>query len=302
MYRARLAGLLVLALLPAAGCSFFAKKTPTPAAELNEPGLATLPPHPNERYYLIMFGSQDWSRRPAYTHTWASLVTAVSTPSSNEPELRVDTISWLPTKLRINPLSFRVESGANFELHETIQHSLETGQEIAMWGPYEVWHGFVHRYLTQKQFLDSGIVGYQCIDTVGEAARLGNGCDCIHAISDMDPAYPRWRYPLALYGQPATRNLVRRLMHSPIFIDPPRTHDWLIPKLGLSCYPIEQKEYHGKVVPHEDGGPAGLNYAAPTLRPGPVAPKKGAPSIPPVPPAPAPKVAPVPAPTPSPVP
>jgi hypothetical protein len=252
-----------------------------------------MPKPPHERYYLILFGSHDITRRPAYTHTWASLIRAVEVPGCDEPTLEVHTISWLPTKIEINTFSFRVEPGANVELHDTIRRALDTRQRIAMWGPYEVWHGFVHRFMTQKQFLDSGVVGYQCIDTVGEAARYGNGCDCIHAISDMDPAYPRWRYPLALYGQPATANLVRRMMHSPIFIDPPTTHDWLIPKLGLSRYPIERRQYRGKVIPHEDGGPAGLDYAAPALRPGaPAVPKKGALPIPPVPPVPTPKVAP----------
>ena len=130
-----------------------------------------------------------------------------------------------------------------------------------MWGPYEVWHGFASRFRTQKAFLDSGAVGYQCVDTVGEAARLGNGCDCIHAITDMDPAYPRGRYPLAVYGQPATAHVVRRMMHSPIFIDPPRTHDWLIPRLGLTAYPIERREYRGTVVPHVPGSPADLDSA-----------------------------------------
>jgi hypothetical protein len=291
MDRARGCWLLLLALLPAEGCSFLAKKTPTPAADIVPAELAHMPAPPHERYYLFLFGSQDPTRRPAYTHTWASLVRAIDVPRCNEPALEVHTISWLPTELKINALSFRVESGRNYELHETIDYALRTRQKIAMWGPYEVWHGFVHRFMTQKQFLDSGAVGYQCIDTVGEAARQGNGCDCIHAISDMDPAYPRWRYPLALYGQPATGNLVRRMMHSPIFIDPPTTHDWLISKLGLSCYPIERREYRGKVVPHEDGGPAGLEYAAPALRPkAPAVPKKGAPSVLPVP---APKAAPV---------
>ena len=38
-------------------------------------------------------------------------------------------------------------------------------------------------------------------DSRGEAARTGDGCDCIHAVTDMDPAYPRAGYPLLLYGQ-----------------------------------------------------------------------------------------------------
>src|SRR5205807_1342095 len=103
----------------------------------------------------------------------------------------------------IRPLSREVEPGVNVELHETIKYVIDNKEKVVMWGPYEVAYPFAVRFLIQKAFLDSGAVGYQCNDVVGEAARTGNGCDCIHAISDMDPVYPRWRYPLAIYGVPA---------------------------------------------------------------------------------------------------
>lgn len=266
----------------AAGCALTAKKTPTPAARIDPDALARVQPPPNERYYVLFFGSQDQTRRPAYTHTWATLVRAIGTPGG-EPALEVHTISWLPTRLDIDALNFRVEPGTNVELHDTIRNSLRTNQEIAMWGPYEVWHGFAYRFVTQKQFLDSGAVGYQCIDVVGEAARNGNGCDCIHAIADMDPVYPRWRYPLALYGQPATANLVRRVMHSPVTINAPMTHDWILPRIGLCSYPIERRQYHGRVVPYVPGAP-GLQAAPVIPLPGaPVAPKEPTPKTAPSP-------------------
>jgi hypothetical protein len=256
-------GLVFLAALFGCGCALAAKKTPTPAARLDRAELARLDPPPGVRHYLLLFGSQDQTRRPAYTHTWATLVRVTETPGCPTPALDVHDISWLPVGLAINALSFRVEPGRNVDLHETIRNSLGTDQEIAMWGPYEVTYPFTVRFLTQKAFLDSGAIGYQCVDAVGEAAREGNGCDCIHAITDMDPNYPRWRYPLAFYGQPATANLVRRLMHSPIFIDPRTTHDWLIPALGLDGYPIERREYHGRVDPYRDGRSGDFDRARP---------------------------------------
>lgn len=268
----RLPLLLLMLATPAAGCSLTAKKTPTPAARIDPQELAAVPPAPGVRYYLVLFGSQDWTRRPAYTHTWATLVRATDEPGCAAPRLDVHTISWLPTKIDIDALSLRVEPGANVELHDTLANAIRTNQNVAMWGPYEVWHGFAYRFLVQKEFLESGAVGYQCIDTVGEAGRNGNGCDCIHAITDMDPLYPRWRYPLAFYGQPATAHLVRRIMNAPVTIDAPRTHDWLIPALGLDRYDIERKEYRGRVVPHAPGAP-GLNAA-------PVVPLPRAPVVP----------------------
>jgi hypothetical protein len=146
-----------------------------------------------------------------------------------------------------------VEPGRNYELHETMRFVLAGKEKVAAWGPYEVSYPFVVRYLTQKAFLDSGAVGYQCNDVVGEAARTGNGCDCIHAVTDLDPAYPRWRYPLAFYGQPGTSDVVRRFMHSPIFIDPRTTHDWVYCRLGLGQYPVWRRPYIGLVNPYRDG-------------------------------------------------
>lgn len=112
----------------------------------------------------------------------------------------------------------------------------------------------------------------------------------------MDPVYPRSGYPLILYGQPASARLVRRIMHSPVTIDAPSTHDWLLPRLGLDQYPFEHREYRGRVESYDPlSGRVGLDQVAPPLRPaappepmGPAAPSKGA--------DPAPKVGPVAAP------
>lgn len=257
MDRARFVLVWLICLAPGAGCAVLAKKTPTPAAQLTVAELAQIQPVTGEHFYLLVFGSHDPLRRPANTHTWATLVRAIDQAGGAPPQLEVDTISWLPSTLDIHPLRFRIEPGANVDLQATIQNSLRTNQRIALWGPYELSPSFAHRFLMQKQFLESGAVGYQCVDNVGESARTGLGCDCIHAITDMDPIYPRWRYPLFFYGQSASEHLVRRLMHSPIFINPPLTHDWLLAPLGLNDYPIEQRTYRGRVIPYQPGA-AGL--------------------------------------------
>ena len=62
--------------------------------------------------------------------------------------------------------------------------------------------------MVQKQFMESGEVGYQCIDNIGEAPRDGAGCDCIHAMSDIDLIFNRRRYPLTYFGEAASRNIV----------------------------------------------------------------------------------------------
>ncbi len=261
------AGLLLLAVAPAAGCALLAQKTPTPAARINEAELAATPPQAGVRHFLIVYGSQKPTRQPAYTHTWATLVTTTEV-SGTSPIVSEETISWLPVELPIQALSREVVPGRNYGLHESVRYMLDTKQDVALWGPYEVWHGFAHRFRVQKAFLESGAVGYQCVDTQGEAARNGNGCNCIHAITDMDPVYPRWGYPLLLYGQPASARLVRRVMNSPVTIGAPATHDGLLPRLGLDQYPIEQREYRGPVEPYDPAtGRGGLEYVSPPLRP-----------------------------------
>ena len=124
-----------------------------------------------------------------------------------------------------------------------------TSPKVVMWGPYEIWHGAYHRFLTQKEFMDSGAIGYQCVDSIGEAARTGRGCDCIHAITDMDPMYSRSRYPLSFFGVGATRHAVRQIMSREVVIDPDTTHNWLIPALGLDKYPLMTGVYRGPKKP-----------------------------------------------------
>ena len=98
--------------------------------------------------------------------------------------------------------------------------------------------------------MESGRVGYQCIDSIGEAARHGNGCDCIHAITDMDPQFDRNEYPLTYFGDSASLNIVRQIHIRPIIVCPGADHGWLLPLLGLDRYPIERRHDHGRTVPY----------------------------------------------------
>lgn len=256
-------GLLLLAVLAGGGCALTAKKPDSPAGRLDSAELASRPVPPGERYYLLLFGSQDALHRAKFSHTWATLVRATCTPGAAEPALEAHTISWLPATLDIHPFDRTVEPGVNLGLDDTITNSLATKQGIDVWGPYEVSYPFAVRFLTQKGFLDSGAIGYQCDDSIGEAARTGRGCDCIHAVSDLDPIYPRWRYPLVFYGPSATANILRRFMHSPVFIQPRTTHDWIIPRLGLTDYPLRRRAYLGRADAYTGRGPADFDRALP---------------------------------------
>lgn len=234
--------------LIASGCASSAVRPPTPAAQLDTLELLSRPVPPGERYYLILFGSETTIRRPGAVHTWATMVRVINVPNGGPATVEPNTISWGPATHKTRPWSFSVEPGENGDLHGTIKEMYSFNEHIIMWGPYEVWHGNYIRFMTQKAFMESGRVGYQCIDNIGEAAKTGGGCDCIHSISDMDPMLDRKGYSLIYYGVPATRNIVKQIMTRPVIINAPHTHDWLIPALGLDKYPIQREFYSGEVV------------------------------------------------------
>ncbi|MFO0824463.1 MAG: hypothetical protein U0792_15325 [Gemmataceae bacterium] len=241
----RVAHVLVLAITTGSGCAMFAKKPNTPADDLKPAELLATPAQPNERYFLIVFGSESKPKIPKYTHSWATAVKVTDLGPGVAPAIEQQTISWMPATLDIRPHNHRIERGVNLDLDTTIREMLKHDEKIVMWGPYEIWHGAYRRFLTQKEFIDSGAIGYQCVDSFGEAARTGCGCDCIHAITDMDPQYGRGRYPLAFFGIGASRHAVRQIMSRGAVIDPNKTHDCLIPALGLDKYPIERESYRG---------------------------------------------------------
>jgi hypothetical protein len=232
--------------LCAFGCASRAVRPPTPARDLTVEELLAKPTPENEHYYILVFGSQTTPRIPRYTHTWATVVKTTELPGSPPQVDEVHTISWLPATLEVRPFRFWVEKGSNLDVDTTLKTVLHNGEHVSMWGPYETWHGLYDRFLTQAAFLESGVIGYQCTDEIGEAARTGMGCDCFHAISDVDPEFDRREYPLIFYGYRASQNIVRQISERPILIHPEQTHDWLIPALGLDHYPITHRQYKGE--------------------------------------------------------
>jgi hypothetical protein len=235
----------LLLVLFASGCGSQAIRPPTPARELSIEAMLEAPKPEYEHYYILVFASQTTPRIPRYSHTWATVVKTTELPGCAPQVTEVHTISWLPATLEVRPLRFRVEKGSNLDVDTSIRVALKNGEHVSVWGPYETWHGLYDRFSTQTAFLDSGVIGYQCTDTVGEAARTGTGCDCFHAISDMDPQFDRREYPLFFFGNPASENIVRQIAERPIMIHPRQTHDWLIPALGLDHYPINHRQYDG---------------------------------------------------------
>lgn len=196
---------------------------------------------PGERFYILVFGSERTVRVPRYTHTWATVVKTVEAPGCSPQVAEVHTISWMPANLEVRPWRFNPEPGRNLELHETNRMALGFREHIAMWGPYEINPRLYRRFLLQKEFMESGRIGYQCIDTVGEGSN-GSGCDCIHAVTDMDPQFERNYYRLSRFGQAGSEFIVRQLFERDLLVSG-ETHCWLVAPLGLYQYPIDRRDY-----------------------------------------------------------
>jgi hypothetical protein len=234
--------LAAMAALGLSGCTRSVVRPPTPAANMDATGMWER--RAEEQFYLIVFGSQSTPKLARWTHTWATLV-RVRQQSGREPAIDQITISWLPATLVVHPMSFHVETGVNVDLHETIEYALVHKEHVSEWGPYECRPRLYYRSRVQKGYLESGEIGYQAIDVVGEAARNGNGCDCIHAITDQDPLFTRNRYPLRRFGNSASEFIVKEMWRRGLLIQPEQTHDWLNAVLGLDRYPIKHRCYQG---------------------------------------------------------
>jgi len=217
-----------------AGCTSMAAR-PTSAANLVRfQGPENASPA-GERYYMLVFSSQSTPKLPRYTHTWATVVRVKDCGPNRLPEIEHQTISWLPSALRVRTWDLRVEPGVNLDLHHSIEEMRAQRQRVALWGPYEIRPDLYFNVLPQKAFLESGRLGYQALDIVGEAGSNGNGTNCVHALTDSDERFGR---PLLGCGESTTESIVKHLADHGALIDPDRTHVWLISALGLERYPI----------------------------------------------------------------
>jgi hypothetical protein len=98
--------------------------------------------------------------------------------------------------------------------------------------------GAYKKFLMQKAFLESGQVGYQCIDDLGESARKGTGRNCIHALTDMDPLFDRRISTIFRFGNAASESIAQQLAERGALANSCQTHEWIIPLLGLDRYAL----------------------------------------------------------------
>jgi hypothetical protein len=200
----------------------------------------------DDRYYIVVFGSQSIPKLPSYTHTWATLVK--TTGAGSDPEgcrFEAATISWLPTTLKIHSFRLRAEPGTNFDLHTTFQFVLSQKQRVSQWGPYEITCDAYCQFINKIADLECGKVRYKARDPIFKNARIS---DCIHAVSDVDSRQRIYYSEVLRCGESASNGIVRALRARGKIIDPDKTHDWINERLELQQYPIVHKPIRPSVI------------------------------------------------------
>jgi hypothetical protein len=247
-FRTTLRASLAAGFLIVSGCAYFATTPDSPARKVHFRDLNQ--PAGGDRHYLLVFGAQTVPKLPRFTHTWVTFVRVGPPVPGRAPDVEHQSISWMPATLEIQPWRYTIEPGVNLDLDTSVRMALDHDERVSLWGPYEVPPGLYRKFLIQKSFVESGAIGYQCIDTVGEAARTGRGSNCIHAISDADSLFGRQAYPLTYFGDAASLHILRLLVARGAVPDPDTTHDWLIPVLHLDQHPIVRREYAPPLFPN----------------------------------------------------
>jgi len=229
---------LLLLLLPAwLGCVAEGPLT-SPAFERPR-HLEQEPAPPGERYYCLIFSAQSVPKLPRFSHTWATVVRVSQGEDGGPPALDAQTISWMPAVIDIHPYDFFVEPGVNLDLCSTMREMQARGERVSLWGPFEMRPSVYRNFLSRKRFVESGRLAYQAIDVVGEAAWGGDGSNCIHAVTDADPAFGRG--PTLAFGDDAGSVIAAQLAGNGALVCPEQTHDWLIAALGLGGCPIVRR-------------------------------------------------------------
>lgn len=243
-----IAPLLMISVGWSAGCASLAKQPGSPARRVQFTQI-NQPDPDGARFYLLVFSAQTVPKIPRYTHSWITFVRVRPSPPGAGSIIEQHTISWMPRSLRIRTFRPKIEPGVNLTLHESIQMALGFHERISLWGPYEIPPGMYRKFLIQKEFIESGAIGYQCIDTIGESAWTGRASNCIHAISDSDATFNRQFYPLTYFGDSASLHILRQMVERGAIINPDVKHDWLLQPLGLQDVNILRREYNPPLLP-----------------------------------------------------
>ena len=196
----------------------------------------TRPAKAGDVFYIMVFGSESNPKQLRYSHTYATFVRATGEgPNPANYTLTAHTISWLPRSLDVRVGRVHPEPGVNLDFDATMRFVLNNHQTVTMWGPYLTTREIYNKSIEVFNKLNSGRELYRAID----GPFNNKVSDCIHAVGEVDPQFGRRHYALDKVGKPASafiaQQMVRRSRVDQSRID----NSWLIPRLGLTSYPIE---------------------------------------------------------------
>jgi hypothetical protein len=180
-----------------------------------------------DRCFVVVFGAVAQPMRPKLSHSWATFVRMPAAGGSPE----ITTISWLPAKGEITPLSLSPEPGYNYSLDETFAGVLSQGQKVWAWGPYEIQPALYIRAMCHKLRLDCGEVQYKMVHWFRNSACVNN---CVHALTSFNDAEP-WNGDLN-YGPVASYYVAKNYLQWTA--DQGCVHPWVADLLCLGAYPI----------------------------------------------------------------
>lgn len=200
---------------------------------------------PAPRYYVVLFGGQSIPFQPRTAHTFATFVKA--TPAADGAmALEQVTISWLPADRTVEPSRLRASTGKNFTLAETFDIMAKNNARVSMWGPFETDATRYALAAQQAATLASGAVRFRTLDSLGRNRDVQH---CVHAVTFADPNLQWLRQPVLRVGEPGTSKLAGRYADSGAFVGT-RTHDWLLPALGLDPQSVVRRE-PGERIPRQ---------------------------------------------------
>lgn len=188
-------------------------------------------PGDGTRYFVAVYSWQEKPPIVSEAHTWATVIRV--TPKADGVSIERHTISWLPAKVEIQVFSPRPEPGRNFTLEETLAIAANRPKpvRVSIWGPYEIRERTFNAFVNRKAILESGVYRYRAIDSF---IRESQNVNCIHAITDMDPAFDRAHYPLFRFGDRASAYVVDQMRMRDIILNRDRTHDEWLPYFTLN--------------------------------------------------------------------
>jgi hypothetical protein len=179
--------------------------------------------------YLLFFAGEQDRYQPAKSHTFATLVRVCHHPNGRCEVLSVDTISWLPTNLRVRAFAFCPEPGWNFSMEETFDYVFAAGGYVACWGPYRVHPQLANSFRARKYELDTEH-RYKGLNLIGRPKVD----ECVGGVDGINPG--RGRIGIFGYGENSTGRIVD--LCSPYFLDKGRCHPWLLRLLGMEGAPL----------------------------------------------------------------